>query len=258
MFCALNGATFTPRRCSQRQIPAVSTLLPASDVVPATSRPPLTARAAAPRRAAVRDLRSAPGAAPAECVAGSRARRPRPRRPRDRRAGEPDGPRMCRRPARAVAEERPGLGASEVDVAPTEAYPERTRPSPPRTGPRSGSGGRRGRAARPGSASARRPLAAGATAMVSSAVSRDGSRLSRSSSRADGGAEPRVPRRPVADHRVERVDRPVAEQPRHAARPRPRTAARRRRRRCSRRPTRRWPGPAPGRRALAGRARTGG
>ncbi len=39
MFCALNGATFTPRRRSQRQMPAVSTLLPASDVVPATRRP---------------------------------------------------------------------------------------------------------------------------------------------------------------------------------------------------------------------------
>ena len=39
MFCALNGATFTPRRCSQRQIPAVSTLLPASEVVPATKIP---------------------------------------------------------------------------------------------------------------------------------------------------------------------------------------------------------------------------
>ena len=39
MFCALNGATLTPRRASQRQIPAVTTLLPASDVVPATSSP---------------------------------------------------------------------------------------------------------------------------------------------------------------------------------------------------------------------------
>ena len=40
MFCALNGATLTPRRYSHRQIPAVSTLLPASEVVPATSSPP--------------------------------------------------------------------------------------------------------------------------------------------------------------------------------------------------------------------------
>src|SRR5262249_14089198 len=39
MFCALNGATLTPRRASHRQIPAVTTLFPASDVVPATSRP---------------------------------------------------------------------------------------------------------------------------------------------------------------------------------------------------------------------------
>ena len=41
MFCALNGATRTPRRASQRQIPAVMTDLPASDVVPATSSEPL-------------------------------------------------------------------------------------------------------------------------------------------------------------------------------------------------------------------------
>jgi hypothetical protein len=36
MFCALNGATRRPRRASHRQIPAVTRLLPASDVVPAT------------------------------------------------------------------------------------------------------------------------------------------------------------------------------------------------------------------------------
>ena len=42
MFCALNGATATPRRRSHRQIPATSALLPASDVVPATSSAPRT------------------------------------------------------------------------------------------------------------------------------------------------------------------------------------------------------------------------
>ena len=40
MFCALKGATLTPCRTSHRQIPAVTTLLPASEVVPATSSPP--------------------------------------------------------------------------------------------------------------------------------------------------------------------------------------------------------------------------
>src|SRR5205823_11395865 len=40
MFWALNGATRAPRRASQRQIPAVSSVLPASDDVPATSRAP--------------------------------------------------------------------------------------------------------------------------------------------------------------------------------------------------------------------------
>ena len=42
MFWALNGATRTPCRASQRHSPAVSTLFPASEVVPATSSPPLT------------------------------------------------------------------------------------------------------------------------------------------------------------------------------------------------------------------------
>ena len=40
MFCALNGATDTPWRASQRQRPATSALLPASEVVPATSSAP--------------------------------------------------------------------------------------------------------------------------------------------------------------------------------------------------------------------------
>src|SRR5665647_3935227 len=39
MFCALNGATDTPLRASHRHSPAVTRLLPASDVVPATSSP---------------------------------------------------------------------------------------------------------------------------------------------------------------------------------------------------------------------------
>src|SRR5919202_3527099 len=43
MFCALKGATLTPSRASQRQMPATTTLFPASEWVPATSREPLTA-----------------------------------------------------------------------------------------------------------------------------------------------------------------------------------------------------------------------
>src|SRR5258708_8768815 len=43
MFCALNGATRTPRRDSQRQMPAVTTDLPASECVPQTSSAPLIA-----------------------------------------------------------------------------------------------------------------------------------------------------------------------------------------------------------------------
>src|SRR5262249_18808977 len=42
MFCALNGATRTPVRANNRQSPATTIDLPASEVVPATSRAPLT------------------------------------------------------------------------------------------------------------------------------------------------------------------------------------------------------------------------
>ena len=68
-------------------------------------------------------------------------------------------------------------------------------------------------------------------------------------------AEPRVAGRAVADHRVERVHRPVAEQARAARPPRPRTAGRPRRRRCSRRPTRRSRAPARRRPGRWGRGR---
>src|ERR671911_2714649 len=42
MFCALNGATFTPLRASSRQRPATTKDLPASLAVPQTSKPPFT------------------------------------------------------------------------------------------------------------------------------------------------------------------------------------------------------------------------
>ena len=42
MFCALNGATRTPRRASARHRPVVTTVFPASEVVPSTIRLPLT------------------------------------------------------------------------------------------------------------------------------------------------------------------------------------------------------------------------
>ena len=42
MFCALNGATRTPLRASNRHNPATTIDLPASEVVPATSSAPLT------------------------------------------------------------------------------------------------------------------------------------------------------------------------------------------------------------------------
>ena len=42
MFWALNGATLTPWRRSHRQMPAVTTDLPASEWVPAISSAPFT------------------------------------------------------------------------------------------------------------------------------------------------------------------------------------------------------------------------
>ena len=48
MFCALNGATLTPCRVSQRQIAATVTLLPASEAVPVIRTAPFIA---APSRA---------------------------------------------------------------------------------------------------------------------------------------------------------------------------------------------------------------
>src|SRR5215469_3693728 len=56
MFCALNGATRTPWRASQRQIPAVSTDLPASEAVPAISSDPAVIGLAPPPK-----LRPRPG-----------------------------------------------------------------------------------------------------------------------------------------------------------------------------------------------------
>ena len=60
MFCALKGATLTPSRASQRQMPATTTLFPASECVPATSRVPL--KACPSGRPARRERRRAPRA----------------------------------------------------------------------------------------------------------------------------------------------------------------------------------------------------
>src|SRR5271154_6252706 len=60
MFCALNGATRTPLRASNRHSPATTTDFPASELVPATSRAPFTfywrADAKAPDTPSVRAL----------------------------------------------------------------------------------------------------------------------------------------------------------------------------------------------------------
>jgi hypothetical protein len=50
MFCALYGATRTPRRANARHSPVVTTLFPASEVVPATSSPLTRATLAGNRR----------------------------------------------------------------------------------------------------------------------------------------------------------------------------------------------------------------
>ena len=221
MFCALNGATLTPCRCSQRQMPAVSTLLPASDVVPATSSPPLTARPPAdptPHRPATQPA----GRAPARARPGGDAARPTVSRPRPAaspRAARPTAPEIraarfrCRASGRGPSPRNgPDLGAPEVDVAPAEPDAERAGhrrlalpgvgarvvvavPPPHPPGPlavavrdrRDGDGEQPGQPGRH---------------QVEQVVEPGGR-----------GAEPGVPRRPVPDHRVEGVRRPVAEQP---------------------------------------------
>ena len=286
MFCALNGATRTPCRCSHRQIPAVSTLLPASEVVPATSSPPLIAAPAPPRPSRSRARRPGPSppAAPPGPVHGrdgTRRARPRSRtprsaagrrptsrptgavtairarrRPRRRRSGRPaEVPRLG---TRAVAEERPHLGPSEVDVAPAEPDAERAghgRLALAGVGARDG---RRRRGARPAQARPRSPPATGATATVSSRGQPRRDQVGEVVEAGGRGAEPGVARRAVPDHGVERVRPPGSRAARAARRPRPRTAARPPRRRCSRRPTRPWPGPVPARPARTGPARRGG
>ena len=51
MFCALNGATLTPLRASNRHSPATTKDLPASLAVPQTSKPPFTIPPDAPKTA---------------------------------------------------------------------------------------------------------------------------------------------------------------------------------------------------------------
>src|SRR5829696_4227818 len=93
MFCALNGATLTPSRASQRQIPATTTLFPASEWVPATSSAPLTG--APPLRR--RSRRHAPLGSPP-------ARRASQRRNRALSTGQPAAPHELRRCVSCSAE----------------------------------------------------------------------------------------------------------------------------------------------------------
>ena len=144
------------------------------------------------------------------------ARRPARQRPRSpRRTAAPRG--RCRGPRRRpVAEQRPVLDAAAVRQPPAEACGPARRRTPPRPARRSGSGACARRAARrapPPRAGRRRPARA-----------RDARRPTpgRQEVREVVGAggrpaEALVARRAVADHRVERVDRAVRQQPRHAA-----------------------------------------
>ena len=96
------------------------------------------------------------------------------------------------------------------------AGPRARRPRPPRPARRSGSGAPRRRAARRASAAAGEPPTAGASAANSSADTRAGTQVDQVVQPGGGPAEPPVPRRPVADHRVQRVHRAVDQQAGHA------------------------------------------
>ena len=227
MFCALNGATLTPCRASQRHIPAVSTLLPASEVVPATSRAPLTVApppARLPPRA--RDAR------PASRADDPTARDSRTARPMS--AGRGAGP----SPA------APASRCARRSVRPPSRTPSAPR-RPPRTARRSGWGGGRRRGA------ARAPLRAAAADDRGEQHGKRGGQPRRDDvgevvEAGRGPAEPLVARAPMPDHRVQGVDRAVGRATPGSPRGRPRPAARPRRRWCSRPPTR--PPPAPARR----------
>ena len=72
MFCALNGATLTPRRTSHRHRPCTTTLFPTSDPVPATRIPPLIL---ATRARATRPTRTTVGRSTRRAAVWPRARR---------------------------------------------------------------------------------------------------------------------------------------------------------------------------------------
>ena len=236
MFWALNGATRTPWRASQRQIPAVTTLLPASEVVPATSRPAAHAPASADRR---------DGDAQHAC--GERTSR-------ESRAARRTSARGRVGPVAVPGARGRPVG---VDGRTAEPHPQRAGEgglAGARVGTRDG-----GRVATPDAARLRpasRRLR-GASSTVRAAVSRAGSKPARSSSRAAGIAEPLIALAVVADHRVEGVDDPVGDDPGRARPRRPRTAGRPRHQRCSRRRTRWLRGPCLHRRAGWGRVRQG-
>src|SRR5215211_351502 len=113
MFWALNGATLTPSRASQRQMPATTTLFPASEWVPAMSRAPLKP----PRscdghvyKATRRVLRPS-GSGGRRPPRGARLPTPPPAlwpgRGRAPRRGRRRGRRAARRPCRGAGRPRP-------------------------------------------------------------------------------------------------------------------------------------------------------
>ncbi len=184
------------------------------------------------RRLTSRSLRRSPRTRP----------RPSPRRPGRRppeRRPRPLAADRCRAwPATVVVE--PG----RTDSAPAKA---------PSTTPALGLGWARPSTKAPVQARCARPPTRGASsAAVATLLPRRQGQLARSSARA---AASRTPDgfAPIADHRVERVDRPVSGGATAPPAAPPRKAELPRRRSCSRRPTRRLRGTARGRPASSGR-----
>ena len=151
MFCALNGATRTPCARSQRQRPAVTTHLPASECVPATSSAPFIGR---PRRGRARTASSRTAAAPTAAL-------------------ERGPPARCRRPRAAGRRRaRADLGRAAVAQRAAEPYARARRRTPPPPARRSGWGG-----AAPSRRTTRQrlrgdPPTSGAQSAASSAASR--------------------------------------------------------------------------------------
>ena len=208
MFWALNGATCTPCRASHRHNPATSTLLPASEPVPATSNVPRTdAGYCAWEQEPARLPPVRPAMSTARAVADTVTALDKMMA---RRMSSWLGAPLAQVSAAQVGAR---LGHTAVDVRPAEAHAERSREgslAPARV--------RRGMAAAVAAYDVKHGNGAGPGHQRGAGRGQRGGDAGRNPvghvvQPGRGVAEPQVPGRTVADHRVEGIDRAVSDQP---------------------------------------------